>query len=87
MRVSLYKRDEIWWINDGVNVSGPGWGLGVGYAGGDIATPKDFDGDGKTDISVWRSNTGDPERSMFYTLQSSNGAVVATQLGRTGDDP
>lgn len=76
-----------WWTNDGTNVYATPFGLGVGFGGGDIATPRDFDGDGKADISVWRSNTGDANRAYFYTLQSSNSTVVANQFGRTGDDP
>jgi hypothetical protein len=60
------------------------WGLGVGFTGGDIATPEDFDGDGKTDIAVWRSHATE---ANFYILQSSNGALRTEQFGREFDDP
>ncbi len=86
-RASSATSQSTWWINDGATVRGIPWGLGVGYAGGDIPTPRDFDGDGKTDLSVWRTNISDPANAYFFTLQSSNNVVVATQFGRTGDDP
>ena len=76
-----------WWINDGTNVTATAWGIGVGFGGGDIATPKDFDGDGKSDISIWRGNPGDPNKSYYFTLQSSTNTVSAVQFGRNGDDP
>lgn len=76
-----------WWTNDGTNVNALPWGLGVGFAGGDIETARDYDGDGRADVSVWRANTGDPNKAYFFTLQSSNNTVAATQFGRTGDDP
>jgi FG-GAP-like repeat len=61
------------------------FGTGVGFSAGDKATPGDFDGDGKTDITVWRSGPGGT--ASFYILQSSNGAFRAEQFGQTGDDP
>lgn len=86
-RSTSVSGQSTWWINDGATVNGIPWGLGVGFAGGDIATPKDFDGDGKADLSVWRSNNGGSNGSYYFTLQSSNSVVVATQFGHTGDDP
>jgi hypothetical protein len=75
-----------WWISDsaGGTTTLP-WGLGVGLKGGDIATPGDFDGDGKADIAIWR--TGAPGTAGFYILQSTNATLRTELFGQTGDDP
>jgi FG-GAP-like repeat len=54
------------------------WGLQ-----GDTRTPADFDGDGKTDIAIWRSGA----LANFYILQSSNNTARVEQFGQIGDDP
>lgn len=74
-----------WWIRNGAGTSVPTWGQGVGFTTGDKATPADFDGDGKTDVAVWRG--GAALTAGFYILQSSNNAFVFQQFGQTGDDP
>ncbi len=53
----------------------------------DIETPEDFDGDGKTDIAVWRVNTDNLFLAYFFIFQSSTNTVRIEQFGRLGDDP
>lgn len=75
-----------WWIRDSSGaVTATPFGLGVGITGGDTATPADFDGDGKTDIAVWRP--GAPGAASFYILDSATSTFRGELFGQTGDDP
>jgi FG-GAP-like repeat len=54
----------------------------------DKTASADYDGDFKTDLAVWRENGyGDPNRSYFFILQSSNNTFRQEQFGRIGDQP
>jgi hypothetical protein len=54
------------------------WGLPT-----DSITPADFDGDGKTDVAVWRPDA----LANFYIFQSGTSTFRAEQFGTIGDDP
>ena len=51
------------------------WGLGT-----DKTATADYDGDGKTDLAVFRNG-------VWYALRSSNNSMLAFQFGTTGDIP
>lgn len=50
-------------------------------ATGDVIAPGDFDGDGKTDLNIWRGSNG-----TFYTFRSGDNSIFAVQFGTAGDD-
>jgi hypothetical protein len=53
-----------------------------GVTGADITAQADYDGDGKTDIAIWREPTGD-----FWIQRSSDGAWTTTHWGQPSDQP
>ncbi|HMS43165.1 MAG TPA: hypothetical protein PKE69_23250, partial [Pyrinomonadaceae bacterium] len=72
-------RNGAWWIVN--SLSGNSSVVSFGLAT-DIPAPADFDGDGSTDIAVYRGSSGD-----WFVLQSSNQAITGVKWGTTGDVP
>jgi hypothetical protein len=73
-----------WYVNDPAAVNGFSVTPVVKFTVfGDAPSQRavsDFDGDGRSDISVWRESNG-----IWYSTNSSNNAQAAAQFGSTGD--
>jgi hypothetical protein len=55
---------------------------------GDIPVAGDFDGDGKTDLAIWRhAKYGSDAAGMWWVKKSSNWTYVKQQWGMEGDIP
>jgi spore coat protein A, manganese oxidase len=70
----------VWFILQSSN--GSVRAVSFGLSGSDLNVQNDYDGDGRTDIAVWRDTNG-----VFFVLNSSNGSVRALQWGTSGDFP
>lgn len=66
-------------VGAGPNVITP-WGIST-----DFFVSGDFDGDSKSDITVYRPAAA--QVAAFYILQSQTSTVRVEQFGQTGDDP
>jgi len=85
--VSVF-RSGVWYINPSGSPSfapnAPNAAYGVQFGQpGDVTVPADYDGDGKSDIAVWRGAAF----ANFYILNSSNNTFRAEQFGTNGDNP
>jgi hypothetical protein len=57
------------------------WGIG-GVNSPDFSVQNDYDGDGKTDVAVWRDTNG-----TFYIRKTSDGGIQGINWGTSGDFP
>lgn len=88
MNVRVNGSDVEWWalMRDGSQRTTI-WGA-VGIAGfSEFAAQGDFDGDGATDLGIWRRDNGSTSNSFFYTLRSSDSMFEAFEWGSSGDAP
>ena len=74
---------QVTWFNQ-FNGSAGGSTVAFGLAS-DFFVPSDYDGDSKTDISVWRPGTAGT--AAWYTLLSGTNTLRSENFGQTGDDP
>ena len=82
--LSVFRPSNAVWYSQrsSSGFSADGWGLAT-----DKLTPADYDGDGKTDLTVWREDASNPDLSYFYIFQSSTNTLRIAQFGRIGDNP
>ncbi len=79
---SYWTPDTGWWGYQGNTNSNRNFlPFGSGSLG-DIPAPGDFDGDGATDITVYRNSNG-----VWWIKRSSDQQAVAVQFGLPGDKP
>ncbi len=53
----------------------------------DALQPGDFDGDGKTDVAIWRGRPSASESAGYWIIFSSTNAVKFVPFGLSGDRP
>lgn len=76
-----------WFLRPSSNPGSAGAGAFAvfGLSATDFRAQGDYDGDGKTDVAVWRPNA-DPNMTYFYYLGSTSG-FGAYEWGQNGDYP
>ncbi len=76
---------KYFWIRESDGGGSPNNALHWGIPG-DFICQGDYDGDGKTDLGIWRSNA-DPTQNFFHVRHSSTGALQSQEWGQNGDYP
>ena len=82
VREGAQTTDILQWF---IRLSGSGNAVvnyGFGLTGSDLLAQNDYDGDGKTDVAVWRNTDG-----RFYILNSSNFTMSVIWWGLPNDLP
>ncbi len=69
------------WFIDNVSLSGAGFVTSFACAGGGVPTRADYDGDGKTDIAIFRPSDGN------WWLNRSRDGLTVVNFGLAGDIP
>jgi len=74
----------VWYILDPASNTSTAtlWGIGGAGSQSDIPVAGDYDGDGRSDIAVYR-----PTNQTFYVLKSSDNGLIVQQWGEAGDHP
>ncbi|MEO5859355.1 MAG: VCBS repeat-containing protein [Pyrinomonadaceae bacterium] len=77
---ALATDNIVWWIlrSDGQGYMAQPFGL----SGPDFTAQADYDGDGRTEIGVWRQTDG-----QFYALNPTTGVLTQAYWGKAGDIP
>jgi subtilisin-like proprotein convertase family protein len=89
--IAVYRPQTGTWFISGSGSGGAlflqiGWGAPASTGAGDVDVPGDYDGDGQTDVAVYRQSTGVWFVRQTFTgslLQVSFGAPSSTGLGDT----
>ncbi len=82
--ISVYRpADGIWYL---LNSQSGFAGVGFGTSN-DKIVPADYNGNGRTDIAVWRENPEDSGKADYYILNGFDSTFQQIQFGATGDIP
>jgi hypothetical protein len=72
----------VWWVNysSGIPHTAVSWGISAAPAN-DLPVPGDYDGDGKTDLAIWRRDTSQGASGGWWILRSSDGGTSTITFG------
>jgi len=70
----------LWYIRRSSN--GTLMGFSFGATGTDLTAQNDYDGDGRTEVAIWRTTDGN-----FWSINTNTNVVTVVNWGATGDQP